>query len=1073
MRKRLYYLLDEVPKKRLTTIVAGAGYGKTTLIAQAARYLNLDAVWYRLDRSDQDFITFLSYLTAGIRNYFPEVGIETFRRIEEAQVLPREREAILAVFLSEIENLVKKDLIIVFDDYHLVQESHEIKETMRFFLDHLPPPVHLIIVSRADPMVPLSRLRALREVLDIREEDLAFTVPEVEELYLQLFGISFQNESIKILHQKTDGWVAGLILFYHSVREKTPEEIQDLLLRLKGSHRIISSYLEENVYNLQPDNIREFLIKTSILSQINPEFCNQFLRIDNSKDILTGLEGNHLFTFPYDEQGERYYYHHLFQDFLKTKLDDELDRKAIHNLNKEAAVLWERQGNDEEALRHYLEAEEFEMACRLFTKLGRKLIREGRLKLTNSYLKKIPDRYVDREPWIQFTRACILEFSGNLQEAIDAYKKANRVFHEKRSSRGIGMCLNALGYNYYLTGDFLRAEKKLKELFKQTEGDPHLSINTIGHLIFILSHLGKMADADRYFRKGMSLLHGLREEDLLARLHLFQGFRYGCSGDFIEALKSGKRAEEIFQNLGRNQFLALDYHLISWSHYHLGLFSQGMENAMKGLDLVKERGFRDISHGWLLIDACLNSTELGRIPEAIHYGKEGLKICQDLGSRWSQAWACNALQGAYEKLGDLIPAENCGRSALEVIEGLALPLDAGYFKGSLARLLLERGQWEETGKLLEDAEKSLQEAKLCMSRITLWYARFYWEQEQKKAALDKLFTALQLSEANHYDVWVIAEKHWIIPLLVEAFGQGNMQAYLQQILDQIGPSATKALVRLQEGKNDETKKAASEILQKLRNAPPPGLRVYCLGKFRAFRGDEEIPTERWKSKNAKTLFKFLLYKRTRGYVTRDILMELLWPEKDPKKTAKRLHVALTSLRKTLEPEIVRGTPSSYLLREGGAYTLYLGHDGWADVDEFMHELKLAKKENDPERSILHHLNAEALYHGDFLEEDIYSEWCADERERLRDEYMDLLEKIMKYFETKGDYLRCIEYSKKYLRVDKSAENIYQHLMRYYSLMDNRAMVSKTFERCKENILKELDSPLSKETEELYQKLVSI
>jgi DNA-binding SARP family transcriptional activator len=1071
-RERLYPLLTKVLKKRITTVIAGAGYGKTTLIVQAEAYLNLNTAWYRLDKSDRDYTTFLNFLIAGAQKYYPKLGKETLQRIEEAQALSREREAILTVFLSEMEKFVKEDIVFVLDDYHTIQDSREINESLKFLLEHFPSLVHLIIISRTDPGLPLSRLRAQREVLEISEEDLVFSVPEIEGLYSHLFDISLGGESLRVLHQKTDGWVSGLILFYHSIRGKTPEDIEKLLINLKGSHRIISNYLEENVYDSLPNEVMDFLTKTSILARLNVEFCDQLLRIDNSRDILGDLEEDHLFTFPFDEERQWYYYHHLFQDFLQVKLHQELGQKALLKLHKNAAKLWEEFREEEEALRHYLEAEQFEDSCRLLKKLGRKWLKEGRLQLLDSYLKGTPYSYIGKEPWLLYMQAWVLEFSGKTQESIRAYKKAHKVFQKYRSSKGEGLCLNALGYMYYLIGDFARAEKRLKELLKQSKDNPHLFINVLGHLIFIVSHLGKMTAADRYFNEGMSLLDGSREKELPARLFLFQGFRYGCSGDFSKALKLGEQTEEICQKQGRNQLLTLDYHLISWSCYYSGLFSKGMENAAKGLDLVRKWGFRDISHGWLLIDACLNATALERIPEAIESGKEGLKICQDLDSLWSQAWAFHALQGAYEKSADLTSAENCAKSALEVMKGLTLPLDESVMKWGLAKLLLEQRRWEEVNPLLEDAERNLKNSKANLSRVYLSYSRFFWDQKQKEQALSKLISGLRLCESNNYDIWVVSEKSWIIPLLLETYAQGKMQQYLQTIFGKMGLYAFSELTLLQKDKDLQTSKAASDILDELGKMPPPALRVHCLGEFRVYRGDFEIPSGKWKSKTAKMLFKFLLSKRTRGYLTKDILMELLWPEEDPQKTANRLRVALTSLRKTLEPEIPRGAPSSYLLREGDSYKLYIGDGGWVDVDEFGTEFKLAGKEKDAEKSISHCLHAEAIYQGDFLEEDLHVEWCAEERERLREEYLDSLAKIMKYHQRKGDYPRCIEYARKYLNKDKFAENIYQQLMKYYSQVGNKVMAAKTFERCKENIVNGLDCPLSEETEALYLELLA-
>jgi DNA-binding SARP family transcriptional activator len=252
----------------------------------------------------------------------------------------------------------------------------------------------------------------------------------------------------------------------------------------------------------------------------------------------------------------------------------------------------------------------------------------------------------------------------------------------------------------------------------------------------------------------------------------------------------------------------------------------------------------------------------------------------------------------------------------------------------------------------------------------------------------------------------------------------------------------------------------------------PALKVHLLGKFRLFDDAQEILAKRWKSRKARTLFQFLLYSHSRGYVNKEVLMELLWPEEDPKITAKRFHVALASLRKTLEPEITRGTPSSFISRDNDSYTIDVGDKGWVDIDNFIEELNLAKQQENQEKSIAHYLNAESIYQGDFLEEDLYSEWCIEARENFRSEYLQLLREIIEYYDGNEDHKKCIQYAKKYLNFDKYAEDIYQLLMTYYAQLGNRAMVVKTFEKCTDSIENDLNCPISNETKSLYQELIS-
>ncbi len=1071
-RERLYPLLEEVLKKRITTVTAGAGFGKTTLIADACQYLNTDIIWYRLDKTDKDYITFLSYLFAGMNKYFPDFGKETYRRIEEAQIFTREREAILTSFLSEIETNVKEDLIIVLDDYHLIQDSNEIKESLEFIFEKLPSTVHLIIISRTDPDLHLSRFRARREILDIREEELIFTIPEIEELYLKLFNMSLKDENLKILHKKTDGWISSLILFYHSLKGKDEQEIEKQLLKLKGSHRIISNYLEENVYALQPDEIKEFLVKTSILSRLNAPFCDKLLGIKNSKNILKRLEENHLFAFPFDEEREWYYYHHLFQDFLQTKLHHELSRRSVRCLYKNAAMLWEKREEEEEALKHYLEAEQYEKACPILSRLGRKLVNEGRLQLIGSYLKRIPENYLDKEPWLQYTQARALELYGRPREAIFVFQKALKNFQKYNVHKGIGFCQHALGYNYYLTGDFKKSERRLKDLLKQVE-NTRLRIDIMANLIFVTSHLGKMTVADQYYKEAMTLLTELRNDALQAFVNINQGFRYGCSGDFNRALQIGEQMREIYDNQRVYYLIAMNYHLISWSNYYLGNFSDGYETAIKGLSIVNERGFKDHNLAWLHMDLALNASALDKTEEAESNGNACLSIFKDIENRWGEAYAYHILQGVYMKSGNLATAEKCARSGLEAIEGLSLPLETGYLKWGLAEVLIVKGQFEDAGQLLTKAEKLLRKTKWFLSRVHISFAKIFWETGKKDDALSKLLPALKLCEENQYDQWIITEAHWITPLLIELHSKGKMQDYIQKIFNDIGPIDKKDFSLLDNIENSKLNQSKSILLDEIQEFPSPSLKIYCLGEFRVFRGDEEIPSNRWKSKKAKTLFKYLICMRQRGYLSKEILMELLWPDEDPAKTAPRLHATLPTLRKILEPEIKKGMSSSYLLREGDSYKLNIGKEGWVDVDEFRREIEYADKEADSQKQISHLLNAEALYRGDYLEEDPYAEWCDEERINLREEYLKLLSKIISHYESVRDFEKCIEYSRKYLKRDKFAENVYQQLMRYYSHTGNKSMVTRTFERCKENITNDMDYPLSSETEALYKKLVSL
>ncbi len=244
--------------------------------------------------------------------------------MEEGQTLSLEYKGIITLFIHELHTKLKKDIMIVLDDYQSVQETPMIRDAVQLLTEHLCASAHLILISRSEIPLKLSRLRTMREVLDINPEDLLFTSEEISQFFAQLFGITLSQDSLEILHAKTSGWVSALILFFHSIRQKDLADIELEVQRLTGSRRLISDYLAENVYaRLQPE-LKQFLMKTSILPRLNAVFCNKLLGIMNASDILGYLQKSHLFTFVLDEEGQEYCYHQLFQEFLQGALNREL-----------------------------------------------------------------------------------------------------------------------------------------------------------------------------------------------------------------------------------------------------------------------------------------------------------------------------------------------------------------------------------------------------------------------------------------------------------------------------------------------------------------------------------------------------------------------------------------------------------------------------------------------------------------------------------------------------------------------------------------------------------------------------
>lgn len=250
------------------------------------------------------------------------------------------------------------------------------------------------------------------------------------------------------------------------------------------------------------------------------------------------------------------------------------------------------------------------------------------------------------------------------------------------------------------------------------------------------------------------------------------------------------------------------------------------------------------------------------------------------------------------------------------------------------------------------------------------------------------------------------------------------------------------------------------------------LRILCFGAFELVKGDTQISSKAWVNHKARTLFKYLAFHSANGYIPRERLLELLWPEQDPAKTNNRLRVALSAIRKLLQPGLSRGKSSVYLLRREDAYRLHLGSNGYLDVTAFDRRLKEAESAEDPQQALAFFLKAESLYRGELFADEPYTQWCVELREIYKEKYVALLSRIVDLLDTGGEILRSIDYLERALAVDPYAETIYCRLMDLYIRSGNRFMAVKTYERCKRKIEIDLQCPVSSDTNNFYRQLLS-
>ena len=348
-RPRLSERLDRGAASKLMLVSAPAGFGKTTLLAEwlvagpPAPTNEGSAAWLSLDQGDNDPASFWTYVIAALRTVAPGVGASVLTLLQEPQ--PSPIQTVLATLLNDL-SAIANDVVLVLDDYHVI-DARDVHDGMAFLLEHLPPQIHLVIASRADPALPLARLRGRGELVEIRAADLRFTPDEAAAYLNEVMGLQLRAQDVTALEGRTEGWIAALQLAALSMQGR--DDVAGFIAGFAGDDRYIVDYLVEEVLQRQPEHVRSFLLQTSILDRLSGSLCDAVTGQDGGKAKLAALERGNLFLVPLDDRRRWYRYHQLFADVLQAHLLDE-QPDDVPDLHRRASAWYEQNGEPSEAI---------------------------------------------------------------------------------------------------------------------------------------------------------------------------------------------------------------------------------------------------------------------------------------------------------------------------------------------------------------------------------------------------------------------------------------------------------------------------------------------------------------------------------------------------------------------------------------------------------------------------------------------------------------------------------------------------------------------------------------------------
>ncbi len=421
-RPRLIERMNRGAESKLTLISAPAGFGKTTLLAEwlaAAPAAERSTAWLSLDQDDNQPAFYWTYLVAALQTVAPGVGAKALSLLQGPQ--PPPIETILATLLNEL-TAVPNDLVLVLDDYHVI-DAHDINHGMAFLLEHLPPQIHLVITTRADPALPLARLRARGELVEIRAADLRFTPDEAGAYLNEAMGLNLGARDVAALEGRTEGWIAALQLAALSIQGR--DDVAGFIAGFAGDDRYIVDYLVEEVLHRQPEHVRSFLLETSILARMTGPLCDAVTGQDGGKTTLEALDRGNLFLVPLDDRRRWYRYHHLFADVLRARLLDEQPGR-VPELHRRACEWQEQHGDRSEAIRHAMAGGDLARAADLVELAWPATGQNDQASTLRRWLEALPDELIRVRPVLSVAYAATLLVGGKVEGVEARLRDAER-----------------------------------------------------------------------------------------------------------------------------------------------------------------------------------------------------------------------------------------------------------------------------------------------------------------------------------------------------------------------------------------------------------------------------------------------------------------------------------------------------------------------------------------------------------------------------------------------------------------------------------------------------------------------
>jgi ATP/maltotriose-dependent transcriptional regulator MalT/DNA-binding SARP family transcriptional activator len=1086
-RPRLIRQLDAADGRRFSLIVAQAAQGKTTLAASYLLATGQPGAWVHLEKTDADAARFYELAVNGLQQAFPGQDLSRFLKMPTVSLGAGDERSRCRDRLLHLLGTVSRPVMLVLDGLENLPHPSSALALIEDLLHCAPPLIRVMLITREMPPFRLQRLKMNRDLLLLSNEDLAFTLEEIDAFFRLRNSALLTPEQIERIRKTTGGWAGGLVLVSEGLKkvdetDRTAWIDTRLPELLKGE---VIPYFSEEVLADQPEEVRSLLIVSSLLEVVDPSVLSKLARAPDAEAVFQDLVRRNLFVHRINDhrKGVLFRHNRLFRDFLQSLFRQRTSKPEKIELLARAGELYWKAGEPEKAVDFFLRAGRTERAVDGIMHTAMDLLVRGRFADLARWIDALPKRRVTADPWLRLYRTLTRRISGG-KRTMEELAEVQAQFSDRSDVRGRMLSLAYLieagvflGTDPSVLGRWIEEGEALirtwseKPLYAYAKTQLWLQIG-----------FGQIAGPGD-LQKGLSAcqnayLLALKIGDgaLQANATIVSVLGLAVAGNFAEADRALARIGQLAETAAYPEYRVLQSIVGIRLAMNRGDFDRAHTSLERSRDDIETFGLLFVYPAFVETTGKL-ALYRGEYSEAERCSRHLSDVAVLAGNPYYHALSLQLAAMIRYHTGAFHPASRMIGQALDTLPDTGgASIHRFRFKLLQGLIALHLDEPEQALSALLDALSRLSEASspLTFAETHLALGLVYADSGETGPAEEHLnigFSTAAEKEYVHFLVMRPADA--ARACLLFAGRQDRVHRYAADLLASrlSGLPGVEVDALLKQNCADDDRPPIS-VRRALYRSRLPKIHIITLGRFDVLR-DRQKPIEekQWAGARPKLLLKSIVVHGCRD-IPKDILIEDLWPESGAAAAAQNFKVTLHRLRKVLEPELNREIGSAYVHLKDNLVSLDQELCR-TDVETFLSLVKEIRRQwgRTPSETLLARcVEGTALYGGDFLPEEPYLPWAEMKRSVLRDHYLEILSKLVDLYRDQGRFDHAIDCCKKILQSDPSSDLACQHLMALLHRQGMRAAALKAYEAFRSHLISDIGVEPDSETTSIYLKI---